>query len=94
MPAEEHGQDVDGFPALVDLEPVCRTIERQVPEARQDVVVTLTPVRCGQDSARSQANFENSRHRMLDGLVGAFAEANIAFEQMVKNQFEITFGRR
>lgn len=86
LPAEKHAKNADGFTTLIDLEPVYCPTERQVPETRQNVIMTLASVRRGQDTARSRANFENSRCRMLDGLIRTFAEAGIAFEQMIENQ--------
>ena len=51
LSAEEHRQNKDCPARLVNVEPVDRPAERQMPQARQEVVMALAPIRRGEGLA-------------------------------------------
>ena len=52
LPAEEYRQDTDRFARLVDVEPVDRPSDGEVPHAGRDVVMALAATGRGQNALR------------------------------------------
>ena len=50
LSAEEHCQDAYGLPFLVNIKPVDCAFDRQMPQSRQNIVVTFASVRSGQNA--------------------------------------------
>ena len=94
LSAEKHRQDAYDLPFFVNIKPVDCAMDRQMPQSRQNFVVTFTSVRRGQNAISGCANFQNPCFGMFDRNLHTFAKADVAFEEMVENQLEITFRLR
>ena len=92
LSTEKHGQDTYAFLFFINVKPVDRTIDRQMPQARQNIVVTFASVRSSQNAISGRTNFQNACFGMFDRTLHIFAKADVAFEKMVENQPEIAYG--
>ena len=93
LAAKEHGQHADRLTRLVDVEPVDRPIDGQMPQAGQDVVMAFGPMGRRQDALRGDTNLPDPRTRVLERALKALADVEVAPQEMVEYQPEIAFGR-
>ena len=94
LSTEEHRQDTHRLVLCIDFKPVNRAIHGQVPESRQNVVVEFTSVWRSQNSIRICANFKNPCRGTVDRTLHAFANTDVAINEVVEDQLEITLRLR
>jgi hypothetical protein len=76
---------------LIDIEPVDGAVNGQISNARQDIIAgRATNGKC-RKLIRRLSDAHDPVRSVIKGFLGAFAETDIAFEQVVKNQFEVVF---
>ena len=91
LTTEEDRKDANFFCYLIDIEPVDGAVNGQISHAGQDVIAgRATNGKCRKLLCRLSDTHDPVRG-MIKGFLGAFTETDIAFEQVIKNQFEVVF---
>ena len=89
LTTEEDRKDANFLCCLIDIEPVDRTVNGQISHAGQNIIAG----RATNGKYRKLIGRLSDTHDpvcgMIKGFLGAFTETNIAFEEVVKNQFEV-----
>ena len=92
LPTDEHRYDTDCFTRLVDVEPVDRTSNGEMPQAGQDIVVAFAPMERGQDALLGCTNLANPCFRVIERTLHALAEVEVAAQEVIEYQTEVAFG--
>ena len=92
LATEEHRKDSDRPERLVDFEPVGRPADAQMPRSGQDVVMAFAALRGGQNALRGGTDFQNPRPGVVQRALQAFAEVEVASQEMIEYQLEVMFG--
>ena len=92
LTAEKDRQDADPLFRFVYFEPVDRPIDRQMSQTRQQIVVPLTTIRYRTQPVDTRADLADAVLAMIQRHFNTFAEAAVAFKQVVEDQDKITIG--
>ena len=91
LTTEEYCQNAHRSVRLVDVKPVDCSIDGQVSQPGQDVVVAFPSMRSAGYTRRSGTDSQHSRRGMIERAVQAVAEIEIAVKQMIEYQLEVVF---
>ncbi len=94
LAAEKDRQYADPLFRFVHVEPVDGPIDRQMSQTWQQIIVTLTPIRRRRQPVGLLPDLADAGLAMIQCCINAFAEASVAFEQVVEDQVKITLGFR
>ena len=94
LAAEKDRQDADPLFRFVQFEPVDSSIDRQMSQTRQQIIMTLTPIWRRTQPVGLLPDLADAVLAMIQCRFNAFAEASVAFEQVVEDQGKITLGFR
>ena len=86
---EEDREDADLLRSLIDVEPVDGAINGEISDAGQSIVAGGATDRIRRQSVGGVSDTNDPLRGALQRFFGAFAEADIAFEQVVEDQLEI-----
>jgi hypothetical protein len=89
LTTKEDRKDANFFRCLIDIEPIDRAVNGQISHAGQDVIAGRATNRKCRKLIRRLSDTHDPVRGMIKGFLGAFTETDIAFEQVVKNQFEV-----
>ena len=92
LAAEEHRQNANYLPAVIDVEPAHCPSDVEMPKPGQTFVMAFAAVGGGQDPVRGRADLFNPRLSAIEGALQAFAKAEIAPKEMVEHEPEVAFG--
>ena len=84
LPAEEHREDTNRLARLVDVEPVDRSSDGEMPHTEQDVVMALAPMWRGQDTLRAGTDLHHPRPGVIERVLHPLAEAEVAAQEMIE----------
>ena len=94
LTAEKDRQDADPLFRFVHVEPVDCPIDRQMSQTRQQILMTLTTIWRRTQPVRLLPDLADAVLAMIQCSLHAFAEASVAFKQVVEDQGKITLGFR
>jgi hypothetical protein len=94
LTAEKDRQDADPLFRFVHFEPVDSPIDRQMSQTWQQIIVTLPTIWRRTQPVGLLPDLVHADVAMVQCHFDAFAEASVAFEQVVEDQGKITLGFR
>ena len=92
LSTEKHRQNPYDFRFFIDVKPIDRSIDRQMPQSRQNIVVTFASAGRSQNAISRGTNLQNPCFGLFDRNLYTLAKIDVAFEEMVENQPKIAFG--
>ena len=92
LSAEEDRQDTDRPARFVDVEPVDRPSDGQMPQAGQDVVMTLAAMGSGRNSPGGLANLQHPGLGVIESALQALAESEVTSQEVIEYQPEVASG--
>jgi len=92
LTAEKDCYDAEPLFRFVHFEPVDRPIDRQMSQTRQQSIVTFTPVWRRTQPVGFLPDLADAVLAMIQSRFNTFAEASVAFKQVVEDQGKITLG--
>ena len=94
LAAEKDREDANPLFRFVHFEPVDGPIDRQMSQTWQQIIVTNTAKRCCTQPVGLLPDFVDAVLAMIQCRFNTFAEAAVAFKQVVEDQGKITLGFR
>lgn len=94
LTAEKDCQDADPLFRFVHFEPVDSSIDSQMLQTRQQIIVTLTTIWRRTKPVGFLTDLADAVLAMIQCRFNAFAEASVAFKQVVEDQGKIMLGFR
>ncbi len=92
LPAEEHRQHPDRLARLVDVEPVDRLSDGEMPQTGQDVVMAFAAMGRDRDALGGCTDLGNPQLGTIERALRALAEVEVASQKAVEDQPEFAFG--
>lgn len=92
LPTEEDRENAHLLGLLDDIEPDNRPPQRDMAQARQEVVMQRTAMRCSGEAFDLLADRLDALLSLADRRLDRFAEAEIAVDKKLEDKLEVSFG--
>ncbi len=85
LPTEKHPEHPDRPRFVINIIPIDRAVHHHEAKARQDIPTRYAALGKSRQTFRGSTDTHDTLSRMIQGLISAFAEARVAFDQMIEN---------